>query len=342
MPISAWNFAAGQRLLPTGIIIGLSAGATLEDDWSYFDDANSYYIKGTTDDGALGEINPKVTANIASGSGGSHLGSANLAMGDRGTYPDGSHIVSWSRYESVRGDHTGHIVTIDHSPSKTDLRLIRCSKNVPIPIGGVMFGTDENDKQTPLSSADGTFLGANTATQLVPEVTGTGTTTAVSGSHHHGQSDAGGGTRSIYGPQSFDDQMGSHTHSGGTATVVENLDKIYLRAFEIIDSANISGLIGMWLGTDIPAEWELVAEANDKYIKLTDDNGLAGTTAGDGTINVNGTTGDYSHRHYGTGSSISNWSEYQRHANWEVHNHAYSGDISVTLDEYKVKFIRLK
>ncbi len=330
----------GSGVVCKNLIVGLLSGYSLDSHFDAFDLANGKVLKGTTDSSLVGTTGARTSITISTGSGGSHVGSADLAMGDRGGGGGGAHSAPWSRNDDSKGGHSGHVINVDYVPKLAEFRLIKAKKNTLLPDGAVLFGDQVSDYQQALISFNQGFLAASETTTVTESIMTCSATTAVSALHHHLKPDWDGGVINLSGPSDADNQLGSHVHDGGAAVVTENLYKAYVRAYRVISRTRIRGLWGLWMEDYIPAGWELIGIVNNRYFQFTGDNLLLGRQGGDGTIGITGTTGGYSHRHYGEGNNNYNWSEYQRHASYESHQHPYSDDVPYEPDHFYIRALR--
>lgn len=352
MPASSWFFSSqGAVKAPAGLIIGLKDGIALPDDWELFTDANGYFLKGTDSDVDVGTIMPSTDISLVTGSGGSHRGSD---YGYKWIYNYGayyksctSNCFSPSGDNNSVGNHNDHSVGLQYTPAANKLKLIKALSSTSLIFeGGVLFSEINNADQLAYSilEDENGFLMASSINDHDDPIIGKNTYTGTqSDSHDHQKSSSStaDGCPTTSNNDYVSSAGGSHNHTINTPTITENLKAIYLRAYEIIDKRKITGLIGMWdSSAPIPAGWEIVAEANDRFIKFSTTPDLTGV--GDDTIDISGIVGSRGHSHnYGGGSRGSVCTAQGFHSNTSSHNHSYSNSAySFQPNRFYVKFIK--
>lgn len=326
---------------PENLILGLKANVGLPADWNSFSSADGNFLKGTDSDAVAGTSASRGSISISTGSGGGHNSGPGAEVTMVGYYSHcndacGNTMASGSYV----GDHSGHSVPITYRPASVGLKLIQAVKKTSIPPGAIMFGLTSNSFQSAyslLNSATDRPLSAASSTALVNEVRSAGTTSSRSYSHVHWYSDTKQALSIFTTYSSYSSSGPSHTHSGGTPTITPNLLRATVRAFEIIDSRKIAGLIGMWIGSGVPDGWQIVAGLVGKYLVFSSSGN--GASSGNNTISVSGSTGSSSHDHSFGGSQYHRSSPLP-HNGSVSHAHSYSASPAYEPERYYVKFIQ--
>lgn len=333
--------SASDILVPENLILGLKAGAAVPEDWTTFSAADGLFLKGTDSDLDVGTPGARSSVSVSTGSGGSHSGSAAASMKFISYYSTCTYSCGDTKASSSSvGGHSGHSVPITYRPPAAGLRLIRATKKTPVPLAAIMFGLAAHSGQTPynlFNSAAETPLMASAVTTLEGETRSASTTSSRSYSHVHWYSEVTRCQGVTTAFTSYSAGGPSHTHSGGTPSITQNLLRATVRAFEIIDERKIEGLIGMWAGSGVPDGWTIVAALVGRYLvfSATGD----GSSTGDNTISVSGSTGSSSHNHGFSGSEY-NIVANLHHSNNLSHSHSYSASPAYEPERYLIKFIQ--
>jgi hypothetical protein len=326
---------------PDGLILGLKVNADIPTDWSSFTTADGNFLKGTDSDAVVGTSVGRSSVSISSGSGGGHNNGPGAEVVMVGYYSHcNDNCGNTMASGSYVGDHSGHSVPITYRPASVGLKLIQATKKTTVPPGSIMFGLASNPFQAAyslLNGATGRPLAAAASTGLISEVKSAGTTSSRSYSHGHWYGDVKQCLSITTTYTSYSSSGPSHTHSGGTPSITPNLLRAAVRAFEIIDGRKIEGLIGMWVDAGVPDGWQVVASLVGKYLIFSTSG--TGSSSGNNTITVSGTTGGSSHSHSFGGSQY-NQSSPLPHNGSVSHSHSYSGSPAYEPERFHVKFIQ--
>lgn len=343
MPNKLWNFSLSKGLLiPTGLIVGIKDGASYDNDWIRFTDADGRWLKGTDADGSVGGLGSRSSLSVGSGSGGAHVGVQSPDIRERAWSGKvcNDECYSTSNDNTNQGNHSGHTVNVNYIPKACKLKLIQAVADTNLPLGAIMFGDSANSDQTLFTTftSHGGYLKADTATGVANAAQSFGSIGSVSDYHDHEQSlymNAWGVATSY---TSITSGGGSHNHAGSSLSVSENLARCAMRAFEIIEERKIEGLIGMWASPGTPDGWSTVANMTDRFLRFaaTGD----GSTAGNNTVSFSGSLGNTSHSHTPSGSS---WGDVTGipHSASISHSHTFSkSGHSYQPERYLIKFVR--
>ena len=323
---------------PTGLILALKDNRALEAGWSSYSTFNSKFLKGTSAEIA-GTTGARSASTITVSTGGAHIASQNVFLAQRGAN-GGSALKSPSFDPSYIGGHAVHTFTPNARPDSTTLRLVKANANTNFHSGALMFATAANSYQTQFNTLNGdrcieasTVNGTTTGTISIPDSTYTTFT------HQHMRATSETTSGILNANQDISSDGPSHNHTAGSYTSSISLNRVAVRCFEIIESQRILGLIGMWDGIGCPPRWTIVAEFDGKYLYLSSTGD--GTSTGNNTLTIDGSTSLVTHAHttsnpYGSNSVGNNCG----HIDAVAHGHAYSGVLAYEPERVNIKFIR--
>ena len=344
----------------TGIVpigaIGMLIGTVVPDGWELFNAANDKFIIGAGGTYAVG-----ATAASTSGpwtgsvSGGAHNKSNDFPSPAAGP----SSVPAYYNPASDTGTvgnhtHTWSVPSVNENILRRENVLVRkiTSDGLLIPSTVRVFGLSNIiTPATKNTSFNGRLLMPKTisANAGVSTQAGTNITTGSGNdSHQHYSSflstaNTFGGVGSVQA-RNHNSAGGVHTHSASVVPTF-NPKRKKLCCFEAaIDYEVVPGMIWLWSGSigALPTDYVLCDGTNgtpdmrDYFVEFSD---TSGTASGNNTMNLNATTDNNGHSHYGavlTSVSITNA---YGHAYTQSHNHTISASSSYVPKYYALAFI---
>ena len=339
---SLWMGAQGI-IAPQGLILGLLPGTGIPAGWAEWTAANGRSLLGTSAAQGCGSVLENSSIALTTGTGGSHTDGTGQLIQNYGVVWGSTHNQSsqpWTKSPYAKGAHA-HAVTVTYTPAKCEIVLVRAQNNAPLFDGLVGFSTQDIPLHDQLSTYDGfnghLFAGTQWAASEHSVAATVGSAAAV---HYHIENVAYGVT-SITGPTytATGTSLGAHTHSISLAATV-NTHRIAFRMFKLLANRGVRGLIGAWLGSTIPPNWELVAEANNKHVWFS--GSATGEISGNGTLALSNTSSYVGHAHGFSGTKDYTGCSAVPHSNSVTHAHAVSASVAYHPSLYIVQFIRYK
>ncbi len=338
--------SGGPASITQNLILALKAGASVPSGWTTWSSADGYFLKGTESDAVVGTTATATSiTGAAAGFGGEHDSNTNKNSYKGNNLLTGGSQYSPSRNRTDLGGHIHYELYTANTPGKNSFKLVQAGASAVWGSGLVGFATGAMTNQALYSLFSGSsgFLHADTATQEVAQNVSMSLDTTDS-THNHKESVVTTALGIAYpgftGHGTGD--SGPHSHDV-TADYLFNLNRALCRAYEILDSTNLTGLIGIWINTGSPpAGWSYVTELNNRYMQFSDT--AAGETTGTNKLELSniavGSSG--SHGDHNTGSYSGSTIETPLPHNAAIaHNdHDVNVDHDFEPDRFYVKFIK--
>lgn len=344
--IQGWWRTPSNFIIPAMMVVGLNS-LELPEGLDPFNSADGMLLKGGSSE--LANTSSVATdLSTTTATVGNHTAGGTFLVGINGSYENQT-SGSTSKYKSSgsygAGAHGGHSVKLNYTPKQSKLKLVQARYDVKMPDSGiVMFSLANNGNQESLDLLNdhGGFL-AGGETGIVDASGASDTTGLVSASHVHRKagSDCSCITCTGRSPAGKNISTSNYNHAHAGASITTHslvLPDIIMRAYHVIDKGSPEDLIGIWPSdAPIPKGWELVASANDRYVRFGN-SGLGNTTDGS-LITLDGVTGSAGHAHYAsstTGCPLAS----AGHSGTHNHNHAFSLSKAFEADRFFVRFVR--
>jgi hypothetical protein len=330
--------SAVALVLPSGLIIPYD-GVVAPNGWSLYTAANGKHIIGAgstyaVDDNGAGTGSRNPTSNTK----GSHLGNAGLFAS---TGVGGSGGWRYAGYFSA-GSHTQTLASaITPITPYEQLVLIKSDEELnKIPQDGMILGIQDFSGLSVIKDNGRILKADSTITSNAGNISTGSVATNTYGNHSHQPV----GLTTSPGPATKYKTAGSHSHTV-TLALTYAVKRFYLSAWTNASAEfNLTNnMIGMYENTTPPDGWVLCDGDNgtpnlrDYFIQL-DSAANDNQSAGDNTVNFNGTTSnDGSHNHI-TGGNGAQYAMYHG-GNYGAHNHDFNDDKSWLPPYYALAFI---
>lgn len=340
-------------IVPEGAIVILN-GATVPDGWADYADANGRFIRGAGGAFSIGATGGggDVTFTGNTTTNGAHTaGSGTFEVPAKDG--SGNSLAYTSTSSASLGGHAHSIGSqlVTPSPARRDDRLIikTVASALRFPEQARIFGLAnlQNPDVQRIFEDAGRILRAHTeAGGFAENGSKSFATASANDSHSHtGVSNNSGNPGGNFQTWRGVSGGGSHNHSG-TLGVQTNPARRNLALYGgLRDYAVTPGMIVMWAGVTLPADWKLcdgsdgTPDMRDLFVAISP-SGQEGNSSGDNTVTAFGSMSSVTHRHNQTTNQTQlPLTNQGRHSTNVSHTHTYSSTQAWTPPYYALAFI---